>query len=318
MNIVHVDIYQKWFFVLTESCRAQVSESPCDQTNLGAMSFDYRHSFIAPGSIRTRSAPGYRIAKYIQPAYFDRDDLEKHIQNQNAMKAHAIANDESEPEDNDRYHLRVYIYCPPCACQIATALDICRHRNKKDFVDFSIRIDIRQKTCCSASFSSVEGLVSVIDYIKERERIYGLENWEVARLEAIDREWAEQRVGDYAEEDNLATLPPASQLARIAEEEPECAAIIILGEADYSIPLMGAPPFPPLEAGPLPRETHIFRNEQKISGASHLWDRVFMGTYTEASPFPPKRPAPVGSDTAQPSESAQRGSKPPRSSTSRS
>ena len=317
IKIVLVDTYQKWFFVLTESCYAQEFGTSCDQENLGTMSFNRMYSFIAAGSIRTRSAPGYRIAKYIEPDCDTLEGFEQHIQNQNAMKAHAIANEESEPEDNDRYRVRVYIYCPPCACQIATALDICYYRKKKEFVDFFIRIDHRQKTCCSASFSSVQGLVSVIDYIKGREKSYRLENSEVARLEAIDREWVEQRIGDYTEEDHLSTLPPASQLARIAEEEPRCAAIVVLGEADYSIPLMGAPPSGPLESGPLPRENYIFRNEKKMSQFGRwYWDRVFLGTYTPRTPLPPKRPAPVGSDTAQPSESAERGSKRPRSSTS--
>ena len=316
-------INQKWFFVLTESCRTQDSETPCDQTNLGTMSFSQKHSFITPGSVRTRSAPGYRIAKHIDPVNFTRTgfthaDLDKHIQDRNAIKADAIANDESEPEDDDRYHVRVYIYCPPCACQIATALDICRYRNKNDFVDFFIRIDHRQKTCCSASFSSVEGLISVIDYIKEREKNNPfMENREVARLGAIDREWIERNIGDHIEEDHLATLFPASQLARIAKEVTNCAAVVMLGEADYSIPLMGVPPFRPLESGPLPRETYIFRNEQKFSPSGKwCWDRVFMGTYTSSDPLPPKRPAPIGSDTIQTPESTQRSSKRPRSSTS--
>ena len=286
------------------------------------MSFSEKYSFIAPGSVRTRSAPGYRIFKHIDPANsnrtgFTRAELDKHIQDHNAIKADAIANGDSEPEDNDLYHVRVYIYCPPCACQIATALDICRYRNKNNFVYFFIRIDHRLKTCCSASFSSVEGLISVIDYIKEREKSNTLRGREVARLGAIDREWIERNIGDYTEEDHLAMLPPASQLKRIAKEGMDCVAVIILGEADYSIPLMGVPPFRPLDSGPLPRETYIFRHEQKIlSSREWYWDKVFMGTYTSSDPLPPKRPAPIGSDTIQMPESTQRASKRPRSSTS--
>ena len=308
------------FFILTESCRAQNSNTACDQANLGVMSFQHQYDCVAPGSVQTRSAPGYRIAKYIDPRNFTYANLETYYENRNTLKANAVANGEDVPDDDGRYHVRVYIYCPPCACQIATALNICRYRDQKDLVDFVIRIDHRLKTCCSASFSRVEGLVSVIDFIKEKEKNDLLANGEVALLETIDREWVEQHVVDYTEEDDLATLSPANQLGRIAgfhKQEHFCAAIVMLGEADYSIPLMGVPPFPPLESGPLPRETYIFKNEQKNSHPGRWdWNRVFIGTYTPRNPLPPKRPALIASDTAQTPESTQRGSKRPRSSTS--
>lgn len=307
------------FFILTESCRAQHSETACDQTNLGLMSFQQKYSCVAPGSARTRSAPGYRIAKYVDPGLFTYADLGTYFENQNALRANAVARGEGVPDDGGLYHVTAYIYCPPCACQIATALDICRYRDKKDLVDFVIRIDHRLETCCSASFSRVEGLVSVIDYIKEKEKSDTLLNWEVEVLEAIDREWVEQQVGDYTEEDHLASLPPTSQLARIAsfhKKELSCAAIVILGEADYSIPMMGAPYFHLLEPGTLPRETSIFRNVPVRSQSDEwYWVREYMGTYTSRNPLPPKKPAPIGLNTDQTPESIQHGSKRPRSST---
>ena len=284
------------------------------------MSFQHQYSCVAPGSIRTRSAPGYRIAKYINPSRFTYVDLETYYGNQNTLKANAATRGEDMPDDDGRYHVRVYIYCPPCACQIATALNVCENRDKRDIVDFVIRIDHRLKTCCSASFSRVEGLVSVIDYIKEREKSATLEDWELERLKAIDREWVEQQIVDYTDEDYLAALPPSRDLGRIAgfhEREELCAAVVMVGEADYMIPLIGVPPLPQLESGPLARENYIFRNEQKRSQSGvWYWDRQFIGTYTSSNPLPPKRPAPIASDTAQMSESTPRGSKRPRSSTS--
>ena len=80
---------------------------------------------------------------------------------------------------------------------------------------------------------------------------------------------------------------------------------------------MGAPPFRPLESGPLPRQTSIFKNEIKNSQSDkRQWDRDFMGTYTPRDPLLLKRPIPKGSDTVQTPEITQRGSKRPRSSTS--
>ena len=319
-RVAYLDTKTHVFFILTEPCRAQNSEIACDQADLGSMSFMRKYDFVTTGSVKTRSAPGYRIAKYIDPVKFTNADLETHYENQNALKANAIARGEHVPDDDGRYHVRVYIYCPPCACQIATALSVCVYRDKKDLVDFVIRIDHRLKTCCSASFSRVDGLVSVIDFIKGQEKTESLGDWEAERLEKIDREGVEQQIVDYTEENHMVTLSPANQLERIArfhKEEDSCAAIVMLGEADYTIPLMGSPPFPPLQSGPLPRETYIFRNEQKYSQSrGWCWDRVFLGTYTPRTPLPFKKPAPVGSDTAQTPESTQRSSKRPRSSTS--
>ena len=282
------------------------------------MSFVGGNSFIAPGSVQTRSAPGYRITKYIHPSNFTYVDLEKYVENQNAMRAHAIANDEVAPEDHDRYHVRVYIYCPPCACQIATALDICLYRDKKDFVEFYIRIEHRLKTCCSASSSRIEGLVSVVDYITRTEIGSSQLDTTVEKLKVIDREWLERQIYDYTEADRFETLSPADQLTRIARTHrfspnPSVAAIIMLGEVDYNVPLMVAPPFRPFESGRLPRENQLFRN---WLGFQCSWEREFLGTYSAKYPLPPKRPAPVDSSTAQTLERAQRGSKRPRSSAS--
>ena len=318
---VYTDVKFQIFFVLTDLCRAQDSDTPCDQTRLGDMSFQAGHSFIAPGSVRTRSTPGYRISKYIDPSRYTSADLDAYIENQYSMTAHARTNFENEPEDDGRYHVKVYIYCPPCACQVATALDICLYRNKKLLVDFCIRIDYSQKTCCSASVSRIEGLVSVIDYITMREKNGVPDDWEAERLRSIDREWLEQQIYDYKEENPLETLSPANQLARTVElhkDNRSSAAIVILGETDYCIPLMGAPPFRPYESGRLPKETQIFRNWQKYHALSKkwLWEREYMGTYSSQDPLPPKRPAPVESDTSRNADSAQRSSKRSKSSTS--
>ena len=313
----------KIFFVLTKSCRAQDSDPCCDQTTLGTMSFEPKYSFITPKSVQTRSAPGYRITKHIEPSALTNADLEKYVENQNAIKAYAISNNEPVPEDDGHYRVKVYIYCPPCACQVATALDICHYRDKKDFIDFYIRIDHRQKTSCSASASWIEGLVSIVDHLKDKERSqdHSMGDITINNMKALDREWIERQVYDYTEEDRLVTLSSANQLARIAKfhlTEPSVAAIILLGEADYCVPLMGVPPFRPFESGRLPRETQLFKNWQRFvwSSIGWHWEREYIGTFSSRAPLPPRRPAPVDSNTTEILESAQRGSKRPRSSTS--
>ena len=307
--------------MLTELCRAQDSETPCDQLHLGKMSFEQNYSFIAPGSFGTRTAPGYRITNHIDPSSFTNADLEKYIENQDAKTSYAIENGNDVPEYEDRYRVKVFIYCPPCACQVATALDICRYSNKKDFVEFCVRIDHRQKTSCSASISRIEGLISVLDYLKEREKNGLIYNYEASRLKAIDREWLEREIYDYTEEDCLAALSPADQLARIAElhrhnTKYSCAAIVLLGEADYCVPLMRAPPFPPFDPGRMHGETQIFRFEQRWNAQHFGFEKEYMGTYSPKKPLPSRQPPPIRSDTMQTLETAQRSSKRPRSSAS--
>ena len=283
------------------------------------MSFVLENSFIAPGSIRTRSAPGYRITKHIDMSHFVSPDIG--LKTLEAAKARAIKIGEPAPEDDGRYRARVYLYCPPCACHIVTALEVCQYSHEKDLVDFCVRIDHRQKSSCSASVSTIEGLISVVDHLKEEEKNILMKEDTVNSVKAIDRKWLEKQIYEYTEEDRMATLSPTEQLARIVElhkGETSCAAIILLGEADYCVPLMGAPPFPPFEPGRLPRETQLFKMWLKWFNdpRGYRWQREYMGTYSPKDPLPCKRPAPVGSDATQSLVNAQHGSKRPRSSTS--
>lgn len=126
MEIVYLGTKIQLFFILTEPCRAQSSETPCDQPSIGTMSFDTRHSFIADRSIQTRSAPGYRITNHIDPSRFALVDLDTYVERREAILAHAIENGDPTPNDEEeiRHRVKVYIYCPPCACQVATALAI--------------------------------------------------------------------------------------------------------------------------------------------------------------------------------------------------
>ena len=306
--------------MLTESCRTQNTKSPCDQLNLAEMSFKSKHSFLARGSLNTRSAPGFRISSHINLRVLScLVELDNYIAEHHAMKAHAIAHFETEPEVDIRYRVKVYVYCPPCACQVATALEICQHNDGDDFKDFRIRIDHRQKTTCSESFSGVEGLISVINHLKHKEKDSSLAVHELRNLIVFDREWMEQEIYNHTEKDCLVALAPANQLARIAGFHPphtSCAAIVLLGEADHIIPLVGTPPFPPLEPGRILRETQLFRNRQRyLKPGKFGWEREFIGTYSSKDPLPAKRPAPAGSDTTQTLESGPPSSKRSRNST---
>ena len=309
--------------MLTESCRAQDTETPCDPVNLGPKCFLEKYSFIAEGSIRTHSAPGYRITKYVDPSEFTHINIKNYLLDQQFRKTHAIAKEKGVTEDNINLHVWVYIYCPPCVCQIATALDICRYNHQKAFVNFCIRVDHRLKTTCSASSSRIEGVISILNHLKETEKDKSLQNYPVEDLKVFDREWLEQQVWDYTEDNDSTRVSPANQLARIAgfhsRDDPflSCAAIVFLGEADYIIPLMGVPPFRPFEPGRQPRETQLFRSWQEYMGSDEWsWQRQFLGTYSPKFPLPTKRPAPVDSEETHAMEYAERSPKRSKNSTS--
>ena len=284
------------------------------------MSFTDKHCFIPSRTSYTGSSPGYWIAEHIKPQNFTFIDLEKFVENHVALQAHAIAELRDLPIEN-QFSVKLYVYCPPCACQVATALNICQSVNKSRHLDIRIRVDYRQSTSCSMSSSRIDGLVSLIDYIKTEESKSQISENADKRLKAIDRQWLEQIVYDYEEEVQMTTQSPANQLCHIVrphQDESLCAAIIILGEADYCIPLMEAPPFPPSKPGRTPQETQLYRMFQTFDSTAlkphWSWRRHYMGTYSRKEPLKKKRPAPVMLDTGTEGHESEPRSK--RSSTS--
>ena len=186
---------------------------------------------------------------------------------------------------DDQFSVKVYVYCPPCACQVATAFDICFYLNKSRYLDACLRVNEHQPTCSSSSSSRIEGLASLVDHAKvEESTANGDSGYINQKLSAFDRQWHEQIIDDYEEEVQITPLSPSDQLARIVrshERENLCAAIIVLGEADYSVPLISSPPFPPFKPGRSPEETRLYRFYQTHSFAlSWHWRRQYMGTYT--------------------------------------
>ena len=233
------------------------------------MSFSDKHSFIPSRTWYTGSSPGYWIAKDVEPQRFTTIDLEKCAETHRALQE--IAQMDDLPT-KDQFLVKLYIYCPPCACQVATALGICVSVNRSRHLDIRIRVDYRQSTGCSISSSRIDGLVLLIDYIKSEETKLYVSEQDNKKLEAIDRQWLEQIVYDYEEEVQITTPSPATQLSHVFrphKNEELCAAIIILGEADYCIPLVESPPFPPFKPGRTPQETQLYRLTQNYSEKTH-------------------------------------------------
>ena len=261
--IVFLDVTTKIFVILTEQCRKQSSGTPCDQMSLGDMSIEHcsYNSFLARGSLQTGSAPGYRIAKRIDAQEFSTADLAAYMEGRDTQRVRNLMDGEEGelPDEFNPYVVHVYIHCPPCACQIATALDISLYHQRSPFVEFHIRIDYQRPASCCPSTSNTDGLISIVQYLKEAEREF-LVSRNAAMLKAFDREWLDHAIY-HASDDEIVHKPsPEDQVSHIMgyyntrKADQRTAAIVILGEADYCLRLMGAVPFPPIESGRVPRE----------------------------------------------------------------
>ena len=304
--IVFLDAKTKIFVILTEQCRKQGSGTPCDQMSLGDMSIGHydTNSFLARGSLQTGSTPGYRIAKRIDAQEFSTADLAAYIEAQDTQRVRCLMDGEEGelPDEFNSYVVHVYIHCPPCACQIATALDICVYHQKSPFVEFHIRIDHHRPASCCPSTSNIDGLISIVQYLKEAERGVLVSRY-AEMLKAFDREWLDHAIY-HASEDEIVQKPsPEDQVSHIMgyyntrKAYQRTAAIVILGEADYCIRLIDASPFPPIESGRVPREDQIFMMSQQYIYTTRAyewgWQREYVGNYSPKAPIVSSRPPPL-------------------------
>ena len=283
--------------MLTEQCRNEGTNSPCDQTNLGAMSFNATSSFIPRKSIHIGSSPGHMIGKDIDPRKFTYIDLETDAADRRRLRAQATADGEDLPLSmRDHFLVKLYIYCASCACQVATALDICDAVRGFPYLDIRIRPDYRQYTNCSIWSSRIDGISSLIDFIKVQESKDSLHLNE--NLKVLDRQWMEQVVYNYEGDNQIAAADPLSHIAKShkSKDGASCAAIVVLGEADYCISLMRAAPFPRLRLEKV-RETQLYRHKQELEEGAWFWRRYYMGDYAPKEPLEKKRPAPSAQDT---------------------
>ncbi|KAI4278546.1 MAG: hypothetical protein L6R38_005235 [Xanthoria sp. 2 TBL-2021] len=295
------------FFILTAQCRNQETELPCEQTGLGRMSFDATKSFIRAMTQNTRSHPGQWIGKLIYPSIFTHMDFGRYEEYLMSISMREINEGLDTAPSTGRFSVQVYLYCAPCSCQVASALQVAWSLGQFPYLDVCVRVDYRLQSSCSIASSGINGIQSIISYIKELENLASLGISQEERLKFIDRQWLEQAVYNYEDETETMSKSPADQVSQIVKDhthEQTCAALVILGEADYCIPLVGAPPFPPLSLGKVPQETELYQMSQQWGQAAvkRHWTRRYMGTYTAMPPPVKKRRLPMTSDTGDGSQ----------------
>lgn len=289
--------------------------------NLGDMSINHSvaNSFLAPGSLQTGSAPGYRVGKRINAQEFFEVDLAAYREAQDAQRTRYLRDNGELPDQFSPYVVDVYIYCPPCACQIATALDICIYNQKSPFVEFHIRVDHGRPASCCPSMSNIDGLISLVEYLKKEETVTYMGSSFVQILKAFDREWLDQAIYHADEKTIVQTPSPNDQLTQIVRhhfKDEYTAAIVILGEADYCIGLMDAGPFPPIASGTVLRENRMFMMYQRYvtPHPGWQWEREYVGDYSPKAPTVSSRSATSSWKDVETEKSPVEGRKRPRSS----
>lgn len=115
----------------------------------------------------------------------------QYAENHRALQAHAIVEVRSLPAD-DQFLVSLYIYCRPCTCQVATALSICYSASTFRQLDIHVRVDYRLPTCCSMATSRIDGIVSLINYVKAEESntFDTCETYHTSKLRSVDRQWS--------------------------------------------------------------------------------------------------------------------------------
>jgi hypothetical protein len=84
----------------------------------------------------------------------------------------------------------VYVYCAPCACQIPTAVDLCRGKGILEFLDSAVHIDEHIPSSCRRMTTSLALLSSLRNYVSEIVA-NGQSHY---RMDYIDWPWLEQRI----------------------------------------------------------------------------------------------------------------------------
>lgn len=255
----------------------------------------------------TRSHPGQWIGKLIYPSIFTHMDFGRYEEYLMSISMREINEGLDTAPSTGRFSVQVYLYCAPCSCQVASALQVAWSLGQFPYLDVCVRVDYRLQSSCSIASSGINGIQSIISYIKELENLASLGISQEERLKFIDRQWLEQAVYNYEDETETMSKSPADQVSQIVKDhthEQTCAALVILGEADYCIPLVGAPPFPPLSLGKVPQETELYQMSQQWGQAAvkRHWTRRYMGTYTAMPPPVKKRRLPMTSDTGDGSQ----------------
>lgn len=266
--------------VLTAQCRL-VSEDLSCESSLGQL-FSYESSppFSDPSHLANEMHPWDLASRLLSSITllgmgFDIDRLPE-LQRDAEIEGRELAVKKE----------KVYIYCPPCLCQVWTAFRICKGAKgpEEALLQFCVRIDNRLKaTCCRAS-SGTAGLAAIVDQIRSIEmdgkHLYPL--YQGKNIKYIDRDWIDQRL--YDQEDELfqaSAVGEARSLSFIFDQftTKNVSAVIVLGERDHLVPMLQYSPFRKYER--TLRENQFFQVKREPYATNEWrWSLKYLGNFT--------------------------------------
>lgn len=253
---------QNIFFILTQPCRNSEAGEFCEvAASLQDRLKKYSHQAAQVPSL------GQRIVSHIDLHQVSSMELDKIEEYRNKAR--------ERYESPDLLKSAIYIHCPPCACSIQMALEICLEVQgiARDMLDFKVRFDARlTASCCLAE--GRERLNAIFNYIRSGETAAS-PFIAPHLLKNVDRDWLDQRVYEYEDEVEPQTTNDLRHILEGYRSLHSVAGIIILGERDHLLPALNRPPFAALER--TPRETQFFKLD-------HSAKLSYLGSY---SPRPP-------------------------------
>jgi hypothetical protein len=159
-----------------------------------------------------------------------------------------------------------YVYCPPCVCQLQTAVQICDTASSTVH-NYQIRPDDRLTTSCCIRQDRVDGLRSIYDAVRHSESLASSRNYSGVPIIAkyIDMVWLEGRL-HFLESGDSIQLP--SRKAKTSR-------VVVLSEAEHLRPLTTR-----FSCSKVPQASEIWRLD--LSDASNLIQQ-YCGTFISKS-----------------------------------
>ena len=183
----------------------------------------------------------------------------------------------------------MYISCPPCACQIQTALAICQGNGVSPLLEVSICIDYRLPSSCVRSGQALYRLISIERKIKNITTDHA-DLPTVPKGNSIDCPWLERRsfqLEQGASESSFAEDPSGVVLDMIRNAEVcrSTTGMVISGEMDCFNSMLEDVFM--TRSPRKPRETDLYELISTWDPVHRVynWRHHYMGAYSRAKKF---------------------------------
>lgn len=285
LKIEPVDSHQT-FLVVTDKCSDRVNGSPCEGSTFGKARFGLVPGFSPQSSYNWNL--GRRLTEQLEwPKLLNGKGYVE------ALEDSLIYNSSKEWTSYYRPLAKLYVYCPPCACQIQTAIGICRGLGVSPLLERCVRVHDRLPSSCLPDDQALERLQSIHKMIQEagaaRSRLSGRSS----DLGCIDPTWLDQRIFQLEQDaaGSQCTENPsqvvADMIAACAKGTRRTAAVIVLGELSCATTIL-EDAFK-TQSPRKPRETDLYEVKHVPSEGANTsrWERRCIGAYLRAKDFIP-------------------------------